>query len=385
MFDVGAARGRGGETGLLTSQLGDRAREFKMASSFLDDLISNPSADADAVSALVGSLESQLSNSNVGASNNTQVGGLSFTASSSTSSVPPPLQPAIAPTAATTTATATFAGNGNSLHATTTCAPAAAVPVGSAPSTVASSISTIQLPNSTTVHSIVPNGNPSGNLPSHRSSLAWPSLMIIIMEFISVLSLLRPRQHSAVWCLSNCPAQWNCGPRRSGYNSAWFGFAPGTAEDDSNNSTSAASHNDHSGQSGPSNGQYSDWPTAATATTTTTTIQCAGDQWHSAQPITSVKAWQPSGPATTPTDSTADDGDQQCRNRNPSGWCASSEYERDEAARCAEHGGPEQSGQPSACTTCCFGASADGRCTAGTNGNNLTSLTSNVLHNAFNI
>lgn len=131
-----------------------------MASSFLDDLISNPSADADAVSALVGSLESQLSNANVGASNNTQGGGLAFT-TSSTSSVPPPLQPANAP-AATTTATATFAGNGNSLHATTTCAPATAVPVGSAPSTNASTVSSIQLPNTTTVHSILPNGNPSG-------------------------------------------------------------------------------------------------------------------------------------------------------------------------------------------------------------------------------
>lgn len=136
-----------------------------MASSFLDDLISNPSADADAVSALVGSLESQLSNANVGATNNTQGGSLAFTPSS-TSSVPPPLQPANAPAAATTTATATFAGNSNSLHATTTCAPVAAVSVGSAPSTVASSVQPIQLPNTTTVHSILPNGNPSGKVVS---------------------------------------------------------------------------------------------------------------------------------------------------------------------------------------------------------------------------
>ena len=137
--------------------------EQKMASSFLDDLISNPSADADAVSELVGSLESQLSNANVGASNNTQGGGLAFT-TSSTSSVPPPLQPANTPSAATTTAT--FAGNGSSLHATT-CAPAASVPIGSALSTVPSSVSSIQLPNTTTVHSILPNGNPSGNTNSY--------------------------------------------------------------------------------------------------------------------------------------------------------------------------------------------------------------------------
>ncbi|XP_057369359.1 transcription initiation factor TFIID subunit 4-like [Daphnia carinata] len=132
-----------------------------MASSFLDDLISNPSADADAVSALVGSLESQLSNANVGASNNTQGGSLAFT-TSSVSSVPPPLQPANAPAAATSTATATFAGNGNSLHATTTCAPATSVSVGSALSTSSSTVSSIHLPNTTTVHSILPNGNPSG-------------------------------------------------------------------------------------------------------------------------------------------------------------------------------------------------------------------------------
>lgn len=152
-LSLGHRRGKG----LLTSQLGDRAREFKMASSFLDDLISNPSADADAVSALVGSLESQLSNANVGASNNTQGGGLVFTTSST--SVPPPLQPANAPS----TTTATFAGNGNSLHATTTCAPAISVSVGSALSTSSSTVSSIHLPNTTTVHSILPNGNPSGN------------------------------------------------------------------------------------------------------------------------------------------------------------------------------------------------------------------------------
>ena len=162
-------------------QFWDRASEFKMASSFLDDLISNPSADADAVSALVGSLESQLSNANVGASNNTQGGSLAFTTSSTSSSVPPPLQPANAPAAATTTATATFAGNGNSLHATTTCAPALAVPVGSAPSTVASAV---QLPNTTTVHSILPNGNPSG---------------IASLLFFQILGFLCTWSHPNTW------------------------------------------------------------------------------------------------------------------------------------------------------------------------------------------
>lgn len=153
-----------------------------MASSFLDDLISNPSADADAVSALVGSLESQLSNANVGATNNTQGGGLVFT-TSSVSSVPPPLQPANAPAAATTTATATFAGNGNSLHATT-CAPATSVPVGPAPSTVAPSVSSIQLPNTTTIHSVLPNGNPSGKASMLFSSK--PHLTIKFqLEFMS--------------------------------------------------------------------------------------------------------------------------------------------------------------------------------------------------------
>lgn len=130
-----------------------------MASSFLDDLISNPSADADAVSALVGSLESQLCNANVASSNNSQSGLGSFSANAG-----PTLQPANAPApnTATATSTATFAGNGNSHnHAT---APAS-VPTGSGPSTntlTASTISAHQLSNNSAVHSLLPNGNATG-------------------------------------------------------------------------------------------------------------------------------------------------------------------------------------------------------------------------------
>ena len=120
----------------------------KMASSnFLDDVL-NTEADESAVSALVGSLESQLTSSTSQAvladANNSNVNlnvnsNLAFQAG-----------------AVATAAAVTLAGNGG--HATQSCT---TPPTSTCNISVPATASSLQLQN-TTIHSMLPNGNAIG-------------------------------------------------------------------------------------------------------------------------------------------------------------------------------------------------------------------------------
>ena len=118
----------------------------KMASSnFLDDVL-NTEADESAVSALVGSLESQLASST----------SQSVLVDSNHSNVNVNLNSGLAFQAGPAAAV-TLAGNGS--HATPTCTPTSTCNIA-----VPATATSLQL-QSTTIHSLLPNGNLSGTQP----------------------------------------------------------------------------------------------------------------------------------------------------------------------------------------------------------------------------
>lgn len=158
-----------------TAVLG-RVSSHKMASaaSFLDDIISNTEVSESAVSALVGSLESQLTSSTSAAQQpptcSVEAGATNVNASvhafPSTAQQPVPHHPAPTPTTAPSPSLA-LAGNGLAAGTTTTTVTSAGSVIPSQPPPLVNNIAATAVQH----HQLVPNGNTTG---SHRPASAFP-------------------------------------------------------------------------------------------------------------------------------------------------------------------------------------------------------------------